>query len=130
MKKNYCPYTFDMCFSLRSRKDLRELFDQLAMSCRSLSDSSLNDSSAKNSPEHSTKVQQKIGKIVTQLIYYISTTGIPNFIDYSTIDEWRHGWKNFGIYHQLYNQSLPYLSQHSKNSKHTFFIKVKPWYCI
>ncbi|XP_075223466.1 1-phosphatidylinositol 4,5-bisphosphate phosphodiesterase epsilon-1-like isoform X4 [Lycorma delicatula] len=50
-------------FSLRARKDLRDLFDQLAMSCRSLSDSSLNDTSTKNSPEHSIKPQQKIGPL-------------------------------------------------------------------
>ncbi|XP_046688497.1 uncharacterized protein LOC124374291 isoform X3 [Homalodisca vitripennis] len=66
-------------FSLRSRKDLRELFDQLAMSCRSLSDSSLNDTSAKNSPEHTTKIQQKIGLLTrnssADLMEYKNTPG-------------------------------------------------------
>lgn len=77
--KNYlvakpCSYFFK-CFSLRSRKDLRDLFDQLAMSCRSLSDSSLNDTSVKNSPEHSTKVQQKIGKLSKQQIQHLKACG-------------------------------------------------------
>ncbi|XP_046989883.1 1-phosphatidylinositol 4,5-bisphosphate phosphodiesterase epsilon-1-like [Schistocerca americana] len=48
-------------FSLRARKDLRDLFDQLAITCRSMSDSSLNDGSLKSSPEHLMKPPQKIG---------------------------------------------------------------------
>ncbi|KAL1122754.1 hypothetical protein AAG570_003081, partial [Ranatra chinensis] len=47
-------------FSLRARKDLKELFDQFATSCRSMSDSSLNDGSLKSSPEHPVKMP-KIG---------------------------------------------------------------------
>nr|XP_024217236.1 1-phosphatidylinositol 4,5-bisphosphate phosphodiesterase epsilon-1 [Halyomorpha halys] len=47
-------------FSLRARKDLKDLFDQFAMSCRSMSDSSLNDGSLKSSPEHSSRAP-KIG---------------------------------------------------------------------
>ncbi|XP_024084473.1 1-phosphatidylinositol 4,5-bisphosphate phosphodiesterase epsilon-1-like isoform X1 [Cimex lectularius] len=47
-------------FSLRARKDLKDLFDQFAMSCRSMSDSSLNDGSLKSSPEHSGRAP-KIG---------------------------------------------------------------------
>ncbi|RZF45196.1 hypothetical protein LSTR_LSTR009967 [Laodelphax striatellus] len=50
-------------FSLRSRKDLRDLFDQLALTCRSLSDSSLNDNSTKSSPEHPAKPQSRIGPL-------------------------------------------------------------------
>ncbi|KAJ9590133.1 hypothetical protein L9F63_016745 [Diploptera punctata] len=48
-------------FSLRARKDLRDLFDQLAITCRSMSDSSLNDGSMKSSPEHVAKPPQRIG---------------------------------------------------------------------
>ncbi|KAF6199527.1 hypothetical protein GE061_007553 [Apolygus lucorum] len=47
-------------FSLRARKDLKDLFDQFSMSCRSMSDSSLNDGSLKSSPEHSGRAP-KIG---------------------------------------------------------------------
>ncbi|XP_067003645.2 1-phosphatidylinositol 4,5-bisphosphate phosphodiesterase epsilon-1 isoform X2 [Anabrus simplex] len=48
-------------FSLRARKDLRDLFEQLAITCRSMSDSSLNDGSVKSSPEHAAKPPQRIG---------------------------------------------------------------------
>jgi hypothetical protein len=54
---------FLFLFSLRARKDLRDLFDQLAITCRSMSDSSLNDGSIKSSPEHAAKPPQRIGKI-------------------------------------------------------------------
>ncbi|XP_073996296.1 uncharacterized protein isoform X2 [Rhodnius prolixus] len=47
-------------FSLRARKDLKDLFDLFSTSCRSMSDSSLNDGSLKSSPEHSGKAP-KIG---------------------------------------------------------------------
>nr|CAD7593770.1 unnamed protein product [Timema genevievae] len=48
-------------FSLRARKDLRDLFEQQAITCRSMSDSSLNDGSIKSSPEHLTRPPQRIG---------------------------------------------------------------------
>ncbi|CAG2065753.1 unnamed protein product, partial [Timema podura] len=47
--------------SLRARKDLRDLFEQQAITCRSMSDSSLNDGSIKSSPEHLTRPPQRIG---------------------------------------------------------------------
>jgi hypothetical protein len=56
-------YHVFIIFSLRARKDLRDLFDQLAITCRSMSDSSLNDGSLKSSPEHAAKPPQRIGKI-------------------------------------------------------------------
>lgn len=46
-------------FSPRYRKDIRELFDKLAVSGRSVSDSSLTDS-GKSSPEHMNK-NKRIG---------------------------------------------------------------------
>nr|CAD7572887.1 unnamed protein product [Timema californicum] len=46
---------------LRARKDLRDLFEQQAITCRSMSDSSLNDGSIKSSPEHVTRPPQRIG---------------------------------------------------------------------
>nr|CAD7406530.1 unnamed protein product [Timema poppensis] len=51
--------TYNDC--LRARKDLRDLFEQQAITCRSMSDSSLNDGSIKSSPEHVTRPPQRIG---------------------------------------------------------------------
>lgn len=56
-------------FSVRSRKDLRDLFDKHAVTCRSMSDSSLNDASAKSSPDHQPKPPQRIGEFCSTLLH-------------------------------------------------------------
>lgn len=52
-------FFFIFNFSPRYRKDIRELFDKLVVSGRSVSDSSLTDS-GKSSPEHMSK-NKRIG---------------------------------------------------------------------
>ncbi|XP_059477759.1 uncharacterized protein LOC132198045 isoform X2 [Neocloeon triangulifer] len=65
-------------FSLRLRKDLRELFEQFATVCRTTSDGSLSDSSHKNSPEHSTLNKQKIGLLTRNSSNDLLDKGLSN----------------------------------------------------
>ncbi|XP_065340527.1 uncharacterized protein LOC135939859 isoform X4 [Cloeon dipterum] len=65
-------------FSLRLRKDLRELFEQFATVCRTTSDGSLSDSSHKNSPEHLTLNKQKIGLLTRNSSNDLLDKGLSN----------------------------------------------------
>lgn len=68
--------TIFVFLSLRCRKDIRELFEHLAVSGRSVSDSSLTDSN-RSSPDHGRKRAKHIGKSNNVLDYRINTSIVP-----------------------------------------------------
>ncbi|XP_071449033.1 1-phosphatidylinositol 4,5-bisphosphate phosphodiesterase epsilon-1-like [Hetaerina americana] len=80
-------------FSLRARKDLRDLFDQLAITCRSMSDSSLNDgpSSQKSSPEHGITGRNSITQHMTVPPQRIGLLTRNSSLDLATEDNFKGG---------------------------------------
>ncbi|KAG8224032.1 hypothetical protein J437_LFUL001109 [Ladona fulva] len=80
-------------FSLRARKDLRDLFDQLAITCRSMSDSSLNDGpgSQKSSPEHGMMGRNSIGQTMTIPPQRIGLLTRNSSLDLATEDNFKGG---------------------------------------